>query len=326
MTEPLASPLPPLRIAAVIPCYNEALAIGQVIEAFRAALPEAEIHVFDNNSSDDTAAVAAAAGAHVTHVALRGKGNVARRMFADVDADVYVMVDGDATYDLGEVHRMVDMLVAGNLDMVVGARVDDERDAQTYRRGHRFGNRLLTGAVANLFGGGFTDMLSGYRVFSRRYAKSFPALARGFEIETELTVHALELRMPYAELPCRYLSRPEGSESKLSTYRDGWRILRTITRLFISERPLAFFSIVAGLLTLGALVLVEPLVVTYLRTGLVPRLPTAVLATGTVLVAMLSLVCGIVLNTVTVGRQEAKRLRYLAIPGVLSVVRYGRGR
>ena len=326
MTEPLASPLPPLRIAAVIPCYNEALAIGQVIEAFRTALPEAEIHVFDNNSNDDTAAVAAAAGAHVTHVALRGKGNVARRMFADVDADVYVMVDGDATYDLGEVHRMVDMLVAGNLDMVVGARVDDERDAQTYRRGHRFGNRLLTGAVANLFGGGFTDMLSGYRVFSRRYAKSFPALARGFEIETELTVHALELRMPYAELPCRYLSRPEGSESKLSTYRDGWRILRTITRLFISERPLAFFSIVAGLLTLGALVLVEPLVITYLRTGLVPRLPTAVLATGTVLVAMLSLVCGIVLNTVTVGRQEAKRLRYLAIPGVLSVVRYGRGR
>ncbi|MGJ7494649.1 glycosyltransferase family 2 protein [Variovorax sp. RT4R15] len=338
MTEPLASPLPALaalpalpalpalRIAAVIPCYNEALAIGQVIEAFRATLPEAEIHVFDNNSNDDTAAVAAAAGAHVTHVALRGKGNVARRMFADVDADVYVMVDGDATYDLGEVHRMVDMLVAGNLDMVVGARVDDERDALTYRRGHRFGNRLLTGAVANLFGGGFTDMLSGFRVFSRRYAKSFPALARGFEIETELTVHALELRMPYAELPCRYLSRPEGSESKLSTYRDGWRILRTITRLFISERPLAFFSIAAGLLTLGALVLVEPLVVTYLRTGLVPRLPTAVLATGTVLVAMLSLVCGIVLNTVTIGRQEAKRLRYLAIPGVLSVVRYGRGR
>lgn len=309
-------PLHPLRIAAVIPCYNEALAVGQVIADFRAALPGIAVHVFDNNSSDDTAAVAAAAGAHVMHVALRGKGNVARRMFADVEADVYVMVDGDATYDLAGVRRMVDLLIAGNLDMVVGARVDDQQDAQTYRRGHRFGNRLLTGAVAHLFGGGFTDMLSGYRVFSRRYAKSFPALARGFEIETELTVHALELRMPHAELPCRYLSRPEGSESKLSTYRDGWRILRTITRLFISERPLAFFSIVAGLLTLAALVMVEPLVMTYLDTGLVPRLPTAVLATGTVLVAMLSLVCGIVLNTVTMGRQETKRLRYLSIPGV----------
>ena len=314
----MTEPLHPLRIAAVIPCYNEALAIGQVIAAFRAALPEAAIHVFDNNSSDDTAAVSAAAGAHVTHVALRGKGNVARRMFADVEADVYVMVDGDATYDLAGVRRMIDMLVAGNLDMVVGARVDDQQDSHTYRPGHRFGNRLLTGTVARLFGGSFTDMLSGYRVFSRRYAKSFPALARGFEIETELTVHALELRMPYAELPCRYLSRPEGSESKLSTYRDGWRILRTISRLFISERPLAFFSIVAGLLTLGALVMVEPLVMTYLETGLVPRLPTAVLATGTVLVAMLSLVCGIVLNTVTMGRQEAKRLRYLGIPGVRS--------
>ena len=315
MNEPL-HPLPVLRIAAVIPCYNEALAIGQVIAGFRAALPGIEVHVFDNNSSDDTAAVATAAGAHVTHVALRGKGNVARRMFADVEADVYVMVDGDATYDLGEVQRMVEMLVTRNLDMVVGARVDDHQDSHTYRPGHRFGNRLLTGTVAGLFGGSFTDMLSGYRVFSRRYAKSFPALARGFEIETELTVHALELRMPYAELPCRYLSRPEGSESKLSTWRDGWRILRTITRLFISERPLAFFSIVAGLLTLAALVMVEPLVMTYLETGLVPRLPTAVLATGTVLVAILSLVCGIVLNTVTIGRQEAKRLRYLAIPGV----------
>ncbi len=318
MTSPHSATMaqPPLRIAAVIPCYNEALAIGQVIADFRARLPEAEIHVFDNASSDDTAAVAAAAGAHVTHVALRGKGNVARRMFADVEADVYVMTDGDATYDLSDVRRMVDMLVAGNLDMVVGARVDDAQDGQTYRRGHRFGNRLLTGAVANLFGGGFTDMLSGFRVFSRRYAKSFPALTQGFEIETELTVHALELRMPYAELPCRYLARPEGSESKLSTYRDGWRILRTITRLFISERPLAFFSIVAALLTAVALVLVEPLIVTWLRTGLVPRLPTAVLATGTMLVAMLSLVCGIVLSTVTIGRQEAKRLRYLVIPGV----------
>jgi glycosyltransferase involved in cell wall biosynthesis len=225
----------PLRIAVVIPCYNEALAIAQVVEGFRAALPEAEVHVFDNNSSDGTAAVARAAGAVVTHVAARGKGNVVRRMFADVEADVYVMADGDATYDAAAARRLIDRLVEGNLDMVVGNRVDDGRNALTYRAGHRFGNRLLTGAVVQLFGGGLTDMLSGYRVFSRRYAKSFPALSRGFEIETELTVHALELRMPYAEESTAYSTRPEGSESKLSTYRDGWRILKTICKLFVSR-------------------------------------------------------------------------------------------
>jgi hypothetical protein len=308
----------PLRIAAVIPCFNEALAIAQVVGEFRAALPEAEIHVFDNNSTDDTAAVARAAGANVTHVALRGKGNVARRMFADVEADVYVMVDGDATYDVGEVRRLIALMVEGNLDMVVGSRVDDGADMQTYRRGHRFGNALLTGAVASLFDGRMTDMLSGYRVFSRRYAKSFPALSRGFEIETELTVHALELRMPFAEVPVPYRARPEGSESKLSTYRDGWRILKTICKLFVSERPLQFFSGAAGLLVLLSLILAEPLVSTYLATGLVPRQPTAVLVTGMMLTAMLSFVCGVVLHTVTIGRREAKRLSYLAIPGVRS--------
>ena len=308
----------PLRIAAVIPCFNEALAIAQVVGEFRAALPEAEIHVFDNNSTDDTAAVARAAGANVTHVALRGKGNVARRMFADVEADVYVMVDGDATYDVGEVRRLIALMVEGNLDMVVGSRVDDGADMQTYRRGHRFGNALLTGAVASLFDGRMTDMLSGYRVFSRRYAKSFPALSRGFEIETELTVHALELRMPFAEVPVPYRARPEGSESKLSTYRDGWRILKTICKLFVSERPLQFFSGAAGVLVLLSLILAEPLVSTYLNTGLVPRQPTAVLVTGMMLTAMLSFVCGVVLHTVTIGRREAKRLCYLGIPGVRS--------
>jgi len=308
----------PLRIAAVIPCFNEALAITQVVEEFRAALPAAEIHVFDNNSTDDTAAVARAAGASVTHVALRGKGNVARRMFADVEADVYVMVDGDATYDVGEVRRLIALMVEGNLDMVVGSRVDDGADMQTYRRGHRFGNALLTGAVASLFDGRMTDMLSGYRVFSRRYAKSFPALSRGFEIETELTVHALELRMPFAEVPVPYRARPEGSESKLSTYRDGWRILKTICKLFVSERPLQFFSGAAGVLVLLSLILAEPLVSTYLNTGLVPRQPTAVLVTGMMLTAMLSFVCGVVLHTVTIGRREAKRLCYLGIPGVRS--------
>jgi glycosyltransferase involved in cell wall biosynthesis len=303
------------RIAAVIPCFNEALAIAQVVAGFRAALPEAEIHVFDNNSTDDTAAVARAAGAIVTRVAARGKGNVVRRMFADVEADVYVMVDGDATYDTGAARRLIDRLIGDNLDMVVGNRVDDGQDALTYRAGHRFGNRLLTGAVTRLFGGGLTDMLSGYRVFSRRYVKSFPALSRGFEIETELTVHALELRMPYAEESTAYSTRPEGSHSKLSTYRDGWRILETICKLFISERPLRFFTIIAALFAAASLALVIPLLLTYLHTGLVPRLPTAVLATGSMLSAMLSLVCGTVMHAVTLGRREAKRLRYLAIPG-----------
>jgi len=303
------------RIAAVIPCFNEALAIAQVVAGFRAALPEAEIHVFDNNSTDDTAAVARAAGAIVTHVAAPGKGNVVRRMFADVEADVYVMVDGDATYDTGAARRLIDRLIGDNLDMVVGNRVDDGQDALTYRAGHRFGNRMLTGAVTRLFGGGLTDMLSGYRVFSRRYVKSFPALSRGFEIETELTVHALELRMPYAEESTVYSTRPEGSHSKLSTYRDGWRILKTICKLFISERPLRFFTIIAVLLAAASLALVIPLFLTYLQTGLVPRLPTAVLATGAMLSAMLSLLCGTVMHAVTLGRREAKRLRYLAIPG-----------
>lgn len=311
---------PALRIAAVIPCFNEALAIAQVIAEFRTALPEAQIHVFDNHSTDDTATVARAQGAVVTHVPLRGKGNVARRMFADVEADVYVMVDGDATYDLRGVRHLIDTMVRDNLDMVVGCRVDDGVDVQTYRAGHRLGNRMLTGAVAALFGGRLIDMLSGYRVFSRRYAKSFPAVSAGFEIETELTVHALELRMPFAEVPTAYRSRPEGSESKLSTYRDGWRILKTIFKLFISERPLQFFSAIALVLVVASIAGAIPLALTYWHTGLVPRLPTAVLLTGTMLTAMLSFVCGIVLHTVTIGRQEAKRLRYLAIPGVRSVV------
>jgi glycosyltransferase involved in cell wall biosynthesis len=306
----------PLRVAALIPCFNEALAIAQVIEEFRAALPEARIHVFDNHSTDDTATVARSHGAFVTHVALRGKGNVVRRMFADVEADIYVMVDGDATYNLSGLRGLIDMLVEGNLDMVVGSRVDAGDDANTYRLGHRFGNRLLTGMATKLFGGSLKDMLSGYRVFSRRYAKSFPAVSRGFEIETELTVHALELRMPFAEVPVSYRSRPEGSESKLSTYRDGWRILKMIFKLLVSERPLQFFSGTAAVFALVSLALVGPLVITWLETGLVPRLPTAVLATGAMLTAMLSFVCGVVLHTVTIGRQEAKRLRYLAIPGV----------
>lgn len=301
-------------IAVIIPCFNEALAIQRVLDEFRHDLPEAELHVFDNNSTDDTVAVARAAGAEVTHVQLRGKGNVVRRMFADVEADVYVMVDGDATYDVSNIKQHIDLLLNSRLDMVVGYRLDDGLNPQTYRPGHRWGNQLLTRSVSRIFGGEFTDMLSGYRVFSRRYAKSFPATAQGFEIETELNVHALELRMPYAEVAVSYRSRPEGSASKLSTFRDGWRILTTILKLFISERPLVFFSIVSVVLAALSISLTVPLALTYLETGLVPRLPTAVLATGMMLCAMLALVCGAVLRTVTMGRREVKRFAYLAIP------------
>jgi glycosyltransferase involved in cell wall biosynthesis len=302
------------RVAVILPCYNEALAIAEVIADFRKALPQAEIHVFNNNSTDNTSEVALQHGAIVTQVHLRGKGNVVRRMFADVEADVYVMVDGDATYDVSEAQMLVDWLLRDQLDMLVGCRVDDASDRATYRSGHRWGNQLLTGFVGLLFEGRFTDMLSGYRVLSRRFVKSFPAAARGFETETELTIHALELRMPAAEHPVAYKSRPEGSVSKLSTYRDGWRILKTIAKLYVSERPLQFFAILAVLLASASFALGLPLFLTYFETGLVPRLPTAVLSTGLMLSAMLSLVCGAILNIVTLSRHEIRHLAYLSIP------------
>jgi glycosyltransferase involved in cell wall biosynthesis len=302
-------------IAVLVPCYNEERTVRDVVTGFRAALPSAEIYVYDNNSTDGTVEAARAAGAIVRTESHQGKGHVVRRMFADIEADVYVLVDGDATYDAPSAERMVASLLEDNLDMVVAVRVDREEAA--YRSGHRTGNRLITGFVAHVFGRSIGDMLSGYRAFSRRFVKSFPVLSGGFEIETELTVHALELRMPFAELPVRYRSRPEGSHSKLSTYRDGWRILRTICKLFVSERPLLFFSGIATVMALGSIAAAVPLALTYLATGLVPRLPTAVLLTGTMLTAMLAFVCGIVLHAVTMGRREAKRLRYLAIPGVL---------
>jgi glycosyltransferase involved in cell wall biosynthesis len=300
------------RIAVLVPCYNEERTIADVIAGFRAALPMAEIYVYDNNSRDRTAEVARAAGAIVRTEALQGKGNVVRRMFADIEADAYVMVDGDNTYHAPSAPMLVAKLLDERLDMVVGARVDTEQAA--YRPGHRFGNRMLTSFVAQLFGERFKDILSGYRVFSRRFAKSFPALAKGFETETELTVHALELRMPVAELPTPYGARPEGSASKLNTYRDGWRILMLILRLFREERPLQFFGyLFIGLFTMSLAISV-PVVTTYLQTGLVPRLPTAVLATGIMLLAFLSLACGLILDTVTRGRRELRRLSYLAIP------------
>ncbi len=300
------------RIALLVPCRNEAATVAAVVEAFRASLPAATCHVFDNLSSDATAILARGAGAVVHPVGLRGKGNVVRRAFADIEADVYVMVDGDATYDAAAAPALVRRLLDEGLDMVVGARVDRERAA--YRAGHRFGNRLLTRCVGVLFGDSFDDMLSGYRVFSRRYVKSFPAHAAGFEIETELAVHALQLRMPVAEVPTAYGARPEGSASKLNTWRDGARILGTIARLFKAERPLLFFSSGAVASALLALVLAVPLFVTYVETGLVPRFPTAILCSALVLLAAVLLACGLILDTVTRGRIEAKRLAYLAIP------------
>ena len=312
MHEPAPQVHQPLRIALLVPCHNEAATVAAVVGAFAASLPQAQCHVFDNLSTDATAAIARAAGARVHAVGLRGKGNVVRRAFADIEADVYVMVDGDATYDAGAAPALVRRLLDDGLDMVVGARVDRERAA--YRPGHRFGNRLLTRCAALLFGDSFDDMLSGYRVFSRRYVKSFPAHATGFEIETELAVHALQLRMPVAEMPTAYGVRPEGSASKLNTWGDGARILATIVRLFKTERPFLFFSLLCGASVLLALVLAVPLLATYMQTGLVPRLPTAILCSALVLLAGLAQTCGLVLDTVTRGRMEAKRMAYLAIP------------
>ncbi len=300
------------RVAVLLPCYNEAAAIGQTVADFRAALPQAAIYVYDNNSTDKTVEVAAAAGAIVRTERMQGKGNVVRRMFADVEADVYVMADGDATYEAAAAQGLIDLLVSDQLDMVVGARKSEVEAA--YRRGHRLGNAMLTGMLAWLFGRSFTDILSGYRVFSRRFVKSFPVLSEGFEIETEISVHALELRMPVAERVTAYSARPEGSESKLSTYRDGWRILRTILTLFRIEKPLAFFGIIGAVLAIIAIGISIPLFVTFVKTGLVPRLPTAVLAMGIMLLAFLNGFCGLILDTVVRGRREMRRLAYLAHP------------
>jgi glycosyltransferase involved in cell wall biosynthesis len=302
----------PARIAVLLPCYNEEAAIGATIAGFRAALPSAAIYVYDNNSRDRTVEVARGAGAVVRTERMQGKGHVVRRMFADIDADIYVMADGDATYDAGAAPEMVRMLVEERLDMVVGARRTAVEEA--YRRGHRLGNALFTGMLARLFGRSFSDIFSGYRVFSRRFVKSFPVLSTGFEIETEISVHALELRMPVGEIVTAYGARPEGSVSKLSTWGDGWRILKTIATLFRIERPVLFFGGIGALLASIAVILAIPLAITYARTGLVPRLPTALLSTGLVIVAFLSFFCGLILDTVVRGRREMRRLAYLALP------------
>jgi glycosyltransferase involved in cell wall biosynthesis len=291
-------------IAVLLPCYNEEAAIAQTVAAFRAALPAARIYVYDNNSSDRTIEVARGAGAIVCLERIQGKGAVVRR--------IYVMADGDATYDASAAPALIARMLTEQLDMVVGSRVTQASDA--YRRGHQIGNKAMTGLLARLFGRSFTDIFSGYRVFSRRFVKSFPVLSAGFEIETEISVHALELKMPVGEIETAYVARPEGSVSKLSTYSDGFRILRTIVTLYRIERPLLFFGIIAAMLAAIAVILAVPLVMTYLHTHLVPRFPTAILVTGLGILAALNLFAGLILDTVVRGRREMRRLAYLAYP------------
>lgn len=302
------------RIAVLIPCYNEQATIGAVVKGFYEAIPAATVYVYDNNSMDGTIAAAASAGALVRRQVLQGKGHVVRRMFSDIDADVYVLVDGDQTYDAAAAPAMIEKLLSENLDMVVGRRVDHEDDA--YRTGHRFGNTMLTGAVSRLFGNRLTDILSGYRIFSKRFVKSVPILSKGFEIETELTVHALILQVPVAEIDTEYRSRPVGSSSKLHTFRDGARILMAIVRLLRTERPLLLFSILATVFLLVSFVLAIPIFITYYREGIVPRLPTAVLCTGLTVLSVLSWVAGLVLENVTRGQREVRLLAYLSLSGV----------
>lgn len=312
---PAAVSQTPLKVAVLVPCFNEATTIAQVVADFRAALPDGTVYVFDNNSTDDTVRRAREAGARVGAESRQGKGNVVRRMFADIEADIYVLVDGDGTYDAAAAPGLVRRLTEEGVDLVNGMRVGEA--GLRHRTGHQFGNLMLSSLVSWIFGSQVRDMLSGYKVLSRRFVKSFPAMSRGFEIETELTVHALELRLPTVEMETAYRSRPEGSVSKLSTLGDGIRILRTIVKLVREERPFQFFTMVALVLAIGSLVLFAPVFETYLETGLVPRLPTVVLSMGLMLSAMLSFATGLMLDTVTRGRQEAKRFAYLSVRGPL---------
>jgi glycosyltransferase involved in cell wall biosynthesis len=311
---PLASFVKNKAIAVLLPCYNEEATIGLVVEQFRRNLPGASVYVYDNNSTDRTAEIALAAGATVRHEPYQGKGNVVRRMFADIEADVYILADGDLTYDADAAGRLVETLVSRNVDMVVGVRVGQ---GHAFRRGHRAGNRFFNWMVARLFGDAFSDILSGYRVMSRRFAKSFPAASSGFEIETELAVHALDLKLATVEVPLVYGERPENSSSKLRTYRDGARILTQIAMMYRALKPLQFYGLVAGMLCALSVALGAPVIVDYIETGLVPRLPTAILAASIMQLAFLSLTCGIIIEAISASRRELKRMRYLdlASPG-----------
>jgi len=312
-----------MNIAILIPCYNEEAAIEKVVKDFRAALPAATVYVYDNNSKDQTIARALAVGAEVRTEARQGKGNVVRRMFADIEADIYVLVDGDDTYEACVSRQMIAHLVENGADLLTARRVHTK--AAAYRAGHVLGNRLLTGLTSILFNVHLSDMLSGYRVFSRRFVKSFPFTAEGFAIETELTVHAVRLMMPMVEMDTSYKERQVGSVSKLNTWRDGFRILATIGYLVREERPLLFFTAVSSIFAVVAIFIGIPIVSEFFRTGLVARLPTAVLATGLMVIAFLSLTCGLILDTVTRGRWEAKRMAYLAIPGPQDLLRSVQG-
>jgi glycosyltransferase involved in cell wall biosynthesis len=309
-----------LRIAVIIPCYNEEKSIATVVLDFADSLPEADIYVYDNNSTDRTREEALKAGAVVRSEPRQGKGFVVRRMFADIEADVFLMIDGDNTYDAKRSRELVQKLVEEGLDMVNAVRVEQDVES-AYRPGHKFGNMVLTGFVSALFGQGFRDLLSGYRVFSRRFVKSFPATSTGFEIETELTVHALDLEMPIAEVETAFQDRVEGSQSKLRTYADGFRILWTIAKLMKRERPVVAFGFMAAVAFALAVYFVAPVAFTYIETGLVPRYPTLIISSGLCLVSLLCIGCGLILDTVTFGRREQKRLFYLSMPGIQSIAK-----
>ncbi len=308
-----------VRTAVLLPCYNEGPVIAGVVRAFRAALPDARIFVYDNNSTDNTAANARAAGAIVRGEPLQGKGHVVRRMFADIEADVYLLADGDGTYDAAQAPSMIRRLIEDNVDMVSGVRVH-ENNPRAYRFGHIVGNRFLTATVHQLFDSDFRDILSGYRVMARRFVKSFPALASGFEIETMLTIHTLDLLLPYAEVDCRYVERKQGTASKLNTLFDGTRILGTIVLLFKEYHPFRFFFVLSALLVLISLALGIPVIIEYIETGLVPRVPTAILSTGLMVLAGIGITCGLILDTVSRGRREIKRLHYQSLPSIQEVL------
>ena len=307
-----------LSVAVIVPCHNEEATVRKVILDFKRVLPDAKIYIFDNNSKDNTADIALKSGAIVRFVKARGKGNVVRRMFADINSDIYVMVDGDDTYDIESAPKLIKKLTDDKLDMVIGSRVEDSTENNNYRAGHRMGNKLLTKSVQKMFGGDFTDMLSGYRVFSKRFVKSFPAESQGFEIETELTVFALEMRIPYAELATKYSERPEGSESKLSTYKDGWKILKMIFFLYSTELPLRFWSMIGGFLIIISTTLSIPIFLEFLHSHTVSRFPTLIISSGLAVSGFMAFTIGIVLRTVTKGRREAKQLAYLSVPAVKS--------
>lgn len=304
------------NIAVLLPCYNEGAAIAAVVKAFQKALPFATIYVFDNNSTDNTVEEANKAGAIVCVEKRQGKGNVIRRMFADIEADIYVMADGDLTYDAVASPLLIKKLIDEKLDMVVGTRRAQNSD-KTFRPGHRFGNILFTKMVAYLFGRQFSDILSGYRVFSCRFVKSFPASSSGFDTEAELTIHSLELKLPVGEVNTNYFDRVEGSESKLSTYRDGFKVLFRVLLMLKETRPLFFFGVISFMLMLLSVILSIPLFYSYFTIGFIPKIPTAILTTGIMLLAFISLACGIILDSVCRARKELKYLHYLGLPWTL---------